>query len=100
MAMPLRVAMKTRSEPVLSLAEMSSSSSVLRPMAMMPRESGLSNSASSHFLMTPHLVAMTTNWSGVNSLTGRKALMVSSSCSEMSWLMFLPLLAEPASGML
>ena len=46
----------------------------------MPRDIGLSNSVSSHFLMTPCLVTITMYWSATNSFTGRNAFTVSSGC--------------------
>ncbi len=47
---------------------------------MMPRDMGLSNSVSSHFLMTPCLVTITMNLPATNSFTGRNAVAVSSGC--------------------
>ena len=65
---------------------------------MMPRAIGLSNSVSSHFLITPCLVTMMMYLSGTNSLTARNALAVSSGCRLIRLLMFLPLPMVLASG--
>src|ERR1035438_1937766 len=51
--------------------------------AMMPRAIGLSNSVNSDFLITPCLVAITTNWSGTKSFTERKVFTSSSFCRLM-----------------
>ncbi len=66
----------------------------------MPRAMGLSNSVSSHFLMTPCLVTITMYLPATNSFTGRNAVTTSSGCKFIRPEACLPLPVVPASGML
>ena len=78
-AWPSWLPRKIISLPLDRRAAMSSSPSS-RPSAMMPRDIGLSNSVSSHFLMTPFRVTITMYLSGTNSCTARNAFTDSSGC--------------------